>query len=1297
MAAAAVLGIASPTTAHAASANWTGNSSALWSDPANWSTTPVPGHGNTATFNGDGNGYDVIDLGTGQGILSLHFNSGAVNYTIGSGAIGSQTLRTGLGFGNVSAININNTSGVSQFFAANVEMGYLTNISNNSSAVSDLNFAGNISGSLGYRPVGKSLTITASQNATVSISGIISDGGSLAGAIALTKAGNSTLNLSAVNTYSGNTAINEGTIRLGVSNAIPSGTGKGNLAFNPSTGRTATLDLNGFNQTLGGFSSGTTGTSVVDNRSDDTSSTFTIGAGNGNGTYSGVIRNSGSNSTLALTKIGTGTISLTGNNTYFGNTAISEGVLSIGSTSSLPGWSTNGRYSVANSATLAVGNSVIDSEIATILGTTNFAAGSGFGFDTTVGNRAYSANVTDTAQGALNLLKTGNNTLTLSGVNTYSGSTTVSGGTLLTTLATALPGYNTAAKVQFNGGTIAAKLGDGTSTGWSTAQVDSLLANASKTSGALGLDTTNGDATQWTTFTTANFGSALGLTKLGNNTLILDQANSYAGDTTIREGTIRLGVSDAIPSGAGLGAFRIDPSTGQTARLDLNGSNQTLGGFSSGTTGTREVDNTASDSSSLLTIGANNGTGTFSGTIQNTGSNSTLALTKVGTGTISLTGNNTYRGNTAISEGVLSIGSAASLPGSSIDGRYSVASGATLAVANTVSDSNIASILGTTNFDAGSGFGFDTAAGSRIYNNAIANTSQGALNVSKFATTDLTLGGNNTYTGITTINNGRLIVTHNNALGSVSAGTVVDGRNSTVNPALVLSGNTTVTGESLALVGNSKTNVGSLPILSRTGNGTATWAGDISASGGSNSAAMFGGSTVASHIGKLVIGASSADSITLGTNLTLRGTSDGTNFSVINSTISGVGHLLVTDNDSRWKLTAANSYVGPTMLAVGILAITNDNNLGAAYDGSIATVTFRDAGSGYTSAPSVTIAAPGGGGTTASATATYNDGASPIVSVTNPGSGYLSLPQVELTGGGGTGASAQALVTGLIVFENNPFLLTTGTLQTDADIISNRPVYIERADATIDTNGFNSTFSGIFNGLGGLNKTGSGTLNLTGANTYGGNTMVSNGILLVNNTLASATGTGNVTVNAGATLGGNGTASGQVNVSGTLAAGNSIGTITTGNLFLTNSAVLDIELGCAGSLPVSDRVQTIGTVNLADGADLKLTLFGGLNNPVQNDVFFLIANDGVDTINGVFTKLNGVAMSLNEGSTFTWNSQQWEITYQANAEGLTPSFTGGNDLAIIQIVPEPGTWALFGLAGIFLLMRRRKASASHQG
>src|SRR5262249_26478754 len=105
-----------------------------------------------------------------------------------------------------------------------------------------------------------------------------------------------------------------------------------------------------------------------------------------------------------------------------------------------------------------------------------------------------------------------------------------------------------------------------------------------------------------------------------------------------------------------------------------------------------------------------------------------------------------------------------------------------------------------------------------------------------------------------------------------------------------------------------------------------------------------------------------------------------------------------------------------------------------------------------------------------------------------------------------------------------------------------------------------------------LLKTGKGVLELTGANTYAGNTIVAQGTLLVNNTSGSGTGTGTVIVRNTGTLGGTGTVSGPVGVrrGGRIAPGTvgATGTLTAGNgvRFESGSAfTVDVRGGTAGT------------------------------------------------------------------------------------------------------------------------------------
>ena len=155
----------------------------------------------------------------------------------------------------------------------------------------------------------------------------------------LTRNGSGTLTLSNANTYSGDTTVNAGTLAYGADNVIPSGTGKGNVAVNSG----ATLDLASHNATINGLNNGGGGGGTVDSTVVGTP-TLTVGGNDASSSFSGVIQNTAG--TLSLTKIGAGTVTLSGADTYGGGTTISNGTLQLGD-----GTAYNGSVSGASSTT----------------------------------------------------------------------------------------------------------------------------------------------------------------------------------------------------------------------------------------------------------------------------------------------------------------------------------------------------------------------------------------------------------------------------------------------------------------------------------------------------------------------------------------------------------------------------------------------------------------------------------------------------------------------------------------------------------------------------------------------------------------------------------------------------------------------------------------------------------------------------------------------------------------------------------------------------------------------------------
>ena len=124
-----------------------------------------------------------------------------------------------------------------------------------------------------------------------------------------------TLSVSQTDTYSGGTALIAGTLIAESVTALSP-----NSAFTLNSN--STLDLNGFNNTIGSLS----GTGTVTNNG-KTVATLTVGNDNTSTTFGGVLENG--TSVLALTKTGTGSLTLTGENTYTGTTTVNNGSLIV--------------------------------------------------------------------------------------------------------------------------------------------------------------------------------------------------------------------------------------------------------------------------------------------------------------------------------------------------------------------------------------------------------------------------------------------------------------------------------------------------------------------------------------------------------------------------------------------------------------------------------------------------------------------------------------------------------------------------------------------------------------------------------------------------------------------------------------------------------------------------------------------------------------------------------------------------------------------------------------------------------
>ena len=185
------------------------------------------------------------------------------------------------------------------------------------------------------------------------MSGVLSGTG-LAG---LTKSGFGVLSLTASNTYSGDTVVGAGTLLVGSSNAIPNGTGKGNVSL------TGTLDTNGIPTYINGLSGG-----GMVNNSSATATTLTVGGNDQTNAFAGNITDTGGN--LSLTKTGTGTQTLSGFNNYAGVTTVNAGTLVYSGSSTLAGGVTINGGAVIVSGSLG-GSAIAVSVTGTLAGGAN--------------------------------------------------------------------------------------------------------------------------------------------------------------------------------------------------------------------------------------------------------------------------------------------------------------------------------------------------------------------------------------------------------------------------------------------------------------------------------------------------------------------------------------------------------------------------------------------------------------------------------------------------------------------------------------------------------------------------------------------------------------------------------------------------------------------------------------------------------------------------------------------------------------------------------------------------------------
>ncbi len=683
----------------------------------------------------------------------------------------------------------------------------------------------------------------------------------------------------------------------------------------------------------------------------------------------------------------------------------------------------------------------------------------------------------------------------------------------------------------------------------------------------------------------------------------------------------------------------------------------------------------------------NTATGTYAGNLSGTG------VTYVGfngsAGITTMSGVNTSTGGTYVRLGTLRV-----IGGSAIGDT----SGVFLSTGG-ILDVGATETIGSLN-DGGpyGGTGAVTLSGGNlnIGSGAFSGVISGVGGIGKVTPGTLTLSGANTFTGTTTVTDGKLILTGGAAI--VDTGAVVV--NSTATTAGTLQVNTAETIGSLAGNGGSVVlNAGlttgdasnttyagvisGVGALTKNGTGIFTLTGANTYSGGTTvNAGTLGGNTTSIQ-GNVLINAAGTLLFTQPTAGTYAGNLTGAGA----LTKAGAGVLTLSGTNSG--MTGVTNLNGGT-IAIGSAANIGTGNL--AFNGGTLQTTAA-----LTLANTATLGA-GGGTVQADAATTLSGVISGAGAQTKTGAGNLTLGGAN-SYTGGTTVSAGTL-TG-----------TTTSLQ--GPIVNNAALVFDQTTV--------GTYAGNLSGTGTVTKLNTGTVTLSGTNTYSGATNVTGGTLV-----AAGTGIGDtsaVTVGTGATfqLSGNETVgsiagAGAVNTAGfTLTAGgNNTSTALTGTLAgtgLTKVGTGALTLGGTGTLSGNLGVSA-GTVNVtgayttpasvASGATLNVASGGALtgavtgaagsNTVVNGTVTGAVANAGTLTGTGLVVGAVTNSGTLNPGTAGTTGIFRITGPFTQTATGtlaidVTPSAvagTGYDQLAVTGAATLGGNLALTSPGGLYV-------------
>jgi fibronectin-binding autotransporter adhesin len=402
-------------------------------------------------------------------------------------------------------------------------------------------------------------------NSTIDYS--IAGSGAISGtSVSLTKSGTGTLSLQTANTYGGGTTVNGGTINLGSTGTLGTGT----------------VTMN--NGTVTAQTAATTNTFPAINLSAGSNNTLNL---NGGTTHTiGAISGSG-NLTLA-SDTATKTIDTNGSNPATGNVTVNGPVVRVGGTGGGAASGTTIHWILTGTGTIASGSSAtqalgsVEGDAGTLKGFSGGSTAAAKTWDVgsldSVGvERVFAGQIVDGtgssgSTAATNITKSGAGTWTLAGNNTFRGTTVINAGVLKLKSTNAL--QNSAltpggAGVVFDSSVDPHAFNIGGLNG----SVDLPLVDNGGNPIALSI----GGVTQnpSSTYNGVLSGNGASLTKTGTGTFTLGGNNTYTGTTTISTGTLRLGAADRIANSSDMtianGTFATQGFSETVATLTVSG------------------------------------------------------------------------------------------------------------------------------------------------------------------------------------------------------------------------------------------------------------------------------------------------------------------------------------------------------------------------------------------------------------------------------------------------------------------------------------------------------------------------------------------------------------------------------------------------------------------------------------------------------------------------------------------------------------------------------------------------------